>query len=486
MAISLKKVTEDTIKELKDIVGKENVLTDPADLIIFARDKSMTPKSQWYTHKPDVIVLPSTTAEVQQIVLLANKEKIPITARGAGTTFTGNAVPSYGGISIDMKKMNKIIEIDEENLIVHVQAGISSQTLDRELRKRGLMYPNETTSFPSATVGGNISTSNMSYNNSKYGDALDILIGLEVVLPTGVIHKFGGGGGFKLTKSSVGYPLRYLFVGHWGTLGIITEAALRVYPVPEKVALREIGFDSLEQAFKTARKLYKTGISQFALLAVNDNCRMQVEKRVFDPSMEVDRALLSYALMGTKEEVEAVEPRILSICSEMGGKDLGDKSEYYETRFDMDTAWPALGQLMGPGPGNWQCDEYAFLSTDGPAMFAKYHSILKKYGIKPEEIFAIEFFSLFPKPTISCMYRIDELDNERFKKYNAATREMADEVLKVGGSVSVCHGLGMRRLDDYVQKELGYGFELMKQIKKIFDPNNIMNPGKMGLDTAYK
>jgi glycolate oxidase len=481
--VNYKKMNDAVLESLTSIVGSKNILIDPADLVSYARDKSMTKHSEWFELRPEVVVLPSSTEEVLEIVRLANREKIPITPRGGGTSFTGNAVPSYGGISLDLKRMNKIIEIDEDNLIVTAQSGIQIQTLDRELRKRGLMYPDEPTSFPSATLGGRISTRGISYMNSRYGDTHDLVIGLKIVLPYGDVVKLGGGGGYKMAKSAVGYPLKYLFCGHWGTLGVITEAVMRIFPVPEAIEMREFAFDSLRDTFKTAVRLYKTGI-RFALLSVNNKYRPLIAKKL-DPHAPVAEGLLSVVLMGPKEEVEGVETRVLKICKEMGGKDLGPVSEHYETRWEFDTAFPGIAYKLGLEPGNWQCDDHGFLGTIGPEMFDKFYKIIKKHGIAEDEIYTLQYFSLFPKPTVITMYRFDEMAEDRWDDYQAVAKELMDEVLKVGGTVSVCHGLGMRRLDEYIPKELGHGYELMKKIKRVFDPNNIMNPGKLKLDVAY-
>ena len=460
------------------------MLTDDSDLVLYARDKSMTPYSEWFSLRPEVALLSASTEEVLEIVRFANKRRIPVTPRSGGCGFTGNAVPTYGGISLDLKRMDKIIEIDEENLTATAQSGIQIQVFDRELRKHGLMYADEPTSFPSNLLGGRIGTNGISYMNSKYGDTIDQVVSLQVVLPYGEVARFGGGSGGKATKSSVGYPLKYLFMGHWGTLGIVTEATVRIFPVPEAMEMREVAFNSFEGAMKAAQRLVRTGFV-FTMLAVSDKHRALAIKRSINPSVEIHEGLLSLVLMGTREEVEAVLPRIVKICEEMGGKDLGSSSEHYETRHYLDTAFPGIGYDMGIGSGNWQCEEYSFPPSLAPEAFENFRKILEKHHIAEEEIFTYEIFSFFPKQSEVIMYKLDERDEKRWEDYQKISREMADEVLRIGGSVSTCHGLGQRRLNDYVKKELGNGFDVMLKIKKALDPNNIMNPGKMGLDQAY-
>ncbi len=477
-------MTHSDIEELASIVGESNVLTDDSDLVLYARDKSMTPYSEWFSLRPEIALLPASTKEVLEIVRFANKCRIPITPRSGGCGFTGNAVPTYGGISLDMKRMDKIIEIDEANLTATAQTGIQIKLFDAELRKHGLMYADEPTSFPSNLLGGRIATNGVSYMNSKYGDTIDQVISLQVVLPHGEVARFGGGSSGKATKTSVGYPLKYLFIGHWGTLGIATEATVRVYPVPEAMEIREVAFKSFLQAVKTAQRLVRTGFV-FTMLAVSDKHRALAIKHSINPSAEVHEGTVSFVIMGVREEVESVLPRIIKICVEMGGQDLGSSSEHYSTRHYLDTAFPGIGYDMGIGSGNWQCEEYSFPPSLAPETFEKFKQILEKHKIAEEEIFTYEIFSFFPKVTEVVMYKLDERDEKRWQDYQQISREMADEVLRVGGSVSTAHGLGQRRLNEYVEKELGEAFDIMLKIKKALDPNNIMNPGKMDLDQAY-
>jgi glycolate oxidase len=479
------KVSDSDIRDLESIVGRDNILTDEADLVLYSRDKAMTPYSEWYKLRPDVVVLPATTEEVLAIVRFANKRRVPITPRSGGCGFTGNAVPTFGGISLDMKRMNRIVEIDEENLTVTAQAGIQIQELDRVLRQRGYMYADEPTSFPSNLLGGRISTNGISYMNSKFGDTIDQVISLQVVLPYGEVARFGGGSSGKATKTSVGFPMKYLFIGHWGTLGITTEATMRIFPVPEAMEMREIGYDSFENAVQAAQKLVKTGFT-FTMLSVGDKYRSIAIKRSVNPNASVYEGTLNFVLMGTREEVQAVEPRILEICIKMGGKDLGSSSGHYETRHYLDTAFPGIGYDMGIGSGNWQCEEYSLPPSLAPKAFNEFRKIIQKHNVTDDEVFTYEIFSFFPKASEVVMYKLDERDENRWNDYMSISREMANEVLRFGGSVSTCHGLGQRRLNDYIERELGpIGYDLMLRIKKTLDPNNIMNPGKMGLDRAY-
>lgn len=486
MSTQYSAITDNLIKELESVVGAENVLVDLTDRILYARDRAITKYSEHFKKVPEVVVLPTTTEEVSKIAKIANREIIPITPYGGGTGFSGNAVPSHGGITIDMKRMNKIIEIDEDNTIVTAQAGIILEDLDKELRKYGLFLADDPVSFPCATLGGRISTHGDSYLMGRYGVISNLVTGMEVVIPTGEVMRFGGGGGYKIAKSSVGYPLRHLFFGAMGTLGIITEAALIAYPIPEETFHGLFAFDEIDSAFKAANRLIKTGI-KFSMLSVSDKYRSLLAKNL-DPETVVAEWNLSLRLEGLKEEVDALKRKIRKICEEEGGRDLGEevaKSDF-EFRHEFDTALPAIAQMFGTGAATWQVEEFGILPTESKRLLKHFIDILKKHGIRNDEITINCQWQFFPYQSQYTGYMINEKAEEKWDTIMGISEEMADAVLKVGGTVSNAHGLGIRRLNKYVQRELGPTFKLMMKIKKIFDPNNIMNPGKMGLEAAYK
>ena len=477
-------VTGRLIRELESIVGAENVLVDPVDRIPYARDHAMTKYSEHFEKLPEVVILPRTTEEVSRIVKIANREKIPITPYGGGTGFSGNSVPSYGGISVDMKKMNKVIEIDEDSMLVIAQAGIVLADLDAELRKHGLFLSDDPVSFFSATLGGRITTHGDGYFQGRLSDHVT---GLEVVMPTGEVMRFGGGGSFKVVKSSVGYPLRYLFFGSMGTLGIITEVASVVYPISEEIIHGLFAFDNIDSAFKAARRLVRTGI-KFTTLAVEDKHRSLLAKNL-DPKTAIAEWSLYFTLEGPREGINALKPRILKICEEEGGEDIGEETALksdFESRHEFDTALPAIAHMFGSGAATWQCEEFGFPLAESKELLKHFVDILKKHGIRDEEITINTQWQFFPYASHYTGWIVDERAEEKWDTYMKISEEMADAVLKVGGTLSAAHGLGMRRLNNYVQKELGPTFEFMKKIKKIFDPNNIMNPGKMGLDAAFR
>ncbi|MCD6503881.1 FAD-binding oxidoreductase, partial [Candidatus Bathyarchaeota archaeon] len=218
------KVTEETLSELKEIVGEENVLTDVGDLEKYSHDET----SIGVKALPEVVVKPENTIQVSKVLALANERKIPVTPRGQGTGLCSGAVPIYGGILLSLERMNRILEIDEDNLMAVVEAGVVLSDLRAEVEKRGLFYPADPGERTSA-IGGNINTNAGGMNGVKYGKTRNYILGLEAVLPSGKVLNLGG----KVVKRSTGYDLMQLIIGSEGTLAVVTKAILKLVKLPK-------------------------------------------------------------------------------------------------------------------------------------------------------------------------------------------------------------------------------------------------------------
>jgi len=473
-----KKIDSHIVESLTEIVGPENVLADEHELIPYTRDHQWVKYSEMFTYKPEVVVLPESAEHVVKLVQFANQKQIPIVPCGARTGMTGNCVPLYGGIQVDMKKMNKIIEIDTENMVAVVQSGTSLYKLDRELRKHGFICGHMPGSQPTATVGGAVSTNGWSEHRMKYGDIQDQVTSLRVVLPTGELVKVGGGMSGKVEKSSVGFgALKHLFIGTWGTLGIITEATLRIFPAPECVYSAAIAFDSLDQACKAARQMFMSDIPM-AYLLVGDRNTVEFSRKV-SPTFPDVNCIMTIIIEGNKEIVETSKKLVFKICEEFRGKDLGPEigKAVWEEAYD---AWGTWVTAYGPG---YPLDEEGAIPYNRAANVAKhFEEILKKYNI---DVIGI-VVGLAPQyPILGCFWRVDERNEKKWEDYKRVSEEIAEIYLKEGGTISMAHGLGTRREEKFLPVELGTSYELMKKIKLMLDPNNIMNPGRFGLNDAY-
>ncbi|MET0916519.1 MAG: FAD-binding oxidoreductase, partial [Jiangellaceae bacterium] len=226
-------VTDPVIDELVQICGTDHVFADRSARVNRARVPAPFPVHRWADHIPDVVVLPTSAEQIAEVVKLANRHRIPVVPRAGGTGLTDGAVALRHGILVDVKLMNKILEIDLEDRAVTVQPGINMLKLNEELRPHSVIYPDDPASYPCSLVGGRIGTSGWSLIGGRYGHTRDLVISFELVLPTGELIRVGDGGGRKVRKSSSGYQLKHLFMGHQGTLGIVTEATLELVPRPE-------------------------------------------------------------------------------------------------------------------------------------------------------------------------------------------------------------------------------------------------------------
>src|ERR687898_3310351 len=227
----------------------------------------------------DVVVLPTSAEQVSEVVKLANRERLPVVPRAGGTGLTDGAVPLRHGIMVDVKLMNRILEIDIADCMVTVQPGINMLKLSEELRRHGFIYPDDPASYPCSLVGGRIGTSGWSLIGARYGHTRDLVISFEMVLPTGEIIRVGDGGGRKVRKSSTGYQLKHLFMGHQGTLGIVTEATLELVPRPETEFSAFFSYPDYETAWRSTGALAKSGLATLAGVVLFDEWKLAYLRR---------------------------------------------------------------------------------------------------------------------------------------------------------------------------------------------------------------
>jgi len=435
------------VKLLAEIVGKDNVLHEPYDLVAYSRDRYPLLTHPRHGVRPLAVVRPATTDEVREVVVLANKRHVPLTPRGSGTNYAGSAVPVKEGVVLDLTRMNKILSIHDDSMSAKVQAGVILQNLEEALNNKGFTFGHDPGSFPSATVGGCISTWSLGWKAGKYGDMGSLVLALKVVLPTGVVVETR-----EVPKSSTGFDVKSLFIGAEGTLGVITEALLRIHPLPEKRVILMYSFNSFEQAYKSLLKVFRSGLTPTTSYAEN--------------SIDKQGAVIFLGYEGVKEVVEVQVKRAVSILEAEGGTKLDDKvaREYWLNRHDM------FSQMNKEGSAD---------SVDTAIPVSKvleFHEFLKEWikrsGVKPLGIGSW----VFPE-NLGIDFAFDETKAE---KYVAARDELASKALELGGTVSYCVGVG-QRFPHLMRKEHGSALDVMKKIKRALDPNNIMSPRGLGL-----
>jgi glycolate oxidase len=500
----MKGLSEKSIARLESALGKENVFLDKAHRAVRAAVPSPFAICNWEDHIPDVVVLPKTTEEVVEIVKIANEFKLPIVPRAGATGLADGAVPLKKGILLDIKRMNEIIEIDDVNMTATVQPGIGILELNKTLTRLGLFYPDDPASYPVAMIGGRIGTGGFSLMGSGYGHVPDLVASMEVVLPTGKVIRVGGGGGQKIRKSSVGYRLKDLFIGHQGTLGITTEATLDICKKPEAECPPYFGCKSFEEAHNLAFEIEMLGLRSLTAVVIFDPEKIEFLRRddeAYIPQPKEVKAVVLALLYGSEAEVTVARDKIFETAvdrlntrylgDEIAKDDWASRHDRYHITYHGRNAAGAVSMMT------WHCEDAAINHSELPFVRDKWHEIVKRYKAKYDGFFddwGMFMYTSNPfRPYGEYLTEIDvgvaELDMtpEIWEAFVAMKTEIAEVALEAGGSISACHG-GTRPGDVELccYKELSEGtFDMMKDIKKMLDPNNIMNPGKYLLDEAY-
>jgi glycolate oxidase subunit GlcD len=418
------------------------------------------------------VVRPKSAEEVSEIVKLASAERIAIVPRGAASGLTGGAVPVRGGIVLDMTGMDRILELDLENLQVVVEPGIVHKKLNDELGKYGYFFPPDPGSSDMCTVGGLIANGGSGMHSVKYGTVKDYVLDLEVVLPDGdMIHT-----GCKAPKVSSGYDLTRLFVGSEGTLGIITKARLRICPLPEVNSLLLATFCLLEDAGTAAIRVLAAGVTP-AAMEIMDGAAIRAVKK-FRPSLDIpdSEAVLLFELDGYRESVVRETKIVREICEKCNGRarvalDNKEKEELWTTRRLVSVV---ISRLEPGKVSIYEAEDLGMPIKEVPFVLRKIRDISKKHGLP------VVVFGHIGDGDLHTGMAIDQRDEAEWKKVHAVKDDIYDVILEIGGTLSAEHGIGVIR-GGYMAREHGNGYKVMKAIKRAVDPLNIMNPGKMGM-----
>jgi glycolate oxidase len=494
-------LSDTIVDELVAICGEDHVFTGRSALLNRARVPAPFPAHRWEDHIPQAVVLPTSAEQISEVVRLANRHGVPVVPRAGGTGLTDGAVPLRHGILVDVKLMNQIIELDHADRTVTVGPGINMLKLNEELRKHGYIYPDNPASYPCSLVGGRIGTSGWSLIGARYGHVRDLVISFEIVLPTGEIIRVGDGGGRKTRKSSSGYQLKHLFMGHQGTLGIVTEATLELVPRPEAEFSAFYALGSYMDAYHLTRALACSGVATLAGVVLFDEWKLRYLRRddeAYIPQPDWIDGVVACAAYGNDDEVRAGAKRLMRIAKEAGATYLGDEISQgdWASRHDR-YATPLHGRTPSNQvvPMSWHCEDAAIPYTQIPAVREKWHAIAADLR---ERFDMFDDWGMFAytngayKPWGDMLAEIDigiwemKWDEESWAAWVDAKREIGRVAVEHGGSLTACHGSCREGEVDMVPIELGGGFEVMKTIKRALDPNNIMNPAKYLLDQAYE
>lgn len=460
---------EKHIQEIKKIISKGRVLSEPSDLYSYSFDGSFG------TYVPDVVVQAKDVQEIAELVKLANRELIPITPRGQATCLSGGPLPVKGGIVLDMTTMNQILEIDAEDLVAVASTGVLTANIHKAAEKYGLMYAPDPSSSHVSTIGGNLAENSGGPRGLKYGVTKDYVLGLEVVTPLGEIIQTGG----RTVKNVTGYDLTKLIVGSEGTLGIITKAILRLIPKPPASETVMAIFDSLVDAGAAISKILTSGILP-SKLELMDQASIQAVENYEPSGLPVDaEAMILIELDGHPAAVHDEAEQVSKVCMEVGAREV----KIPQTQSEKAEVWKAR-KLVSPAIVRIKptkiSEDATIPRSKIPEMCRRLQEIKKKYNIH------LVVFGHAGDGNLHPNIIADKSDKEEMKRVEQAVAEIFHSAIELGGTLSGEHGIGTMK-SAFMEMELGEaGLDMMRRIKQAWDPNNIMNPGKIFPEPGQK
>jgi glycolate oxidase len=460
-------LTATHIEAFKKIAGEKFVFVDEESLHHYSHDETEN-----LHYLPEVVIKPRTAEEISAILKICNKEKIPVTPRGAGTGLSGGALPHLGGVLLSTERMNSILQIDERNLQVTTEPGVITEVLQDTVKEKGLFYPPDPASRGSCFIGGNIAENSGGPKAVKYGVVKDYVLNLEMVLPTGEIIWTG----FNILKNSTGYNLTQLVVGSEGTLGIVTKIVLRLIPFPKNDLLMLVPFHNLEQAGEAVSAIFRAGFTPSAMELVEINALKIVSRMVESNTVPVTDDIAAHLLI----EVDGNNIEVL--MKEMEA--IGDLLTQYDTGeiyfADDNQKKEELWKLRRKVAEAVKLDGYT-IEEDTVVPRAELPALIK--GVKElglQHNFDVVCYGHAGDGNLHIRIKKEGIPNSHGNLVmTTALKELFELVKKLGGTISGEHGIGLIQkpyMDIVFDKT---NMRLMKEIKRIFDPNNILNAGKI-------
>ena len=454
------------LKKLKAIVGEKNIANAKEDLMCYSYDGT------GMEFMPTAVAFPGSAAEICSIMELANQELFPVIPRGAGTGMTGGALPVEGGLVLATSRLNKILEIDTENQVAVVEPGVITGQFQDAVKKQGLFYPPDPASRDFCTMGGNVAECSGGPSAVKYGVTRDYVLGLEVVLPDGrLMHT-----GVRTAKGVVGYDFTRLFIGSEGTLGIVSKIVVRLLALPTHTKTFLVLTESLQQAIVLVSEILKNGIlpntleymDSTALSVVNDYLPLELEQKT--------RALLLVEVDGNEKSTVEQGDKLLTL--------LADRQRYPEilevrqakNDDEVEDLWKARRSIS---PATFKLRPHK-ISEDVVVPRSKIDQLVDFTEKLSQELgIVILTFGHAGDGNIHVNIMVDKDNPVEDEKGREAKRRLFDHVMTLGGTLSGEHGVGITKAP-FLSLELDEpSLELMEKIKTLFDPNNILNPGKI-------
>jgi len=460
-------LTAQIIDAFKKIVGEKFVFEDEESLHHYSHDETEN-----LHYLPELVIKPRTAEEISAILKICNKERIPVTPRGAGTGLSGGALPHLGGVLLSTERMNSILQIDERNLQVTTEPGVITEVLQNAVKERGLFYPPDPASRGSCFIGGNIAENSGGPKAVKYGVVKDYVLNLEMVLPTGEIIWTG----FNILKNATGYNLTQLVVGSEGTLGIVTKIVLRLIPYPKYDLLMLVPFRSLEQAGEAVSAIFRAGFTPSAMELVEINALQIVSRMVGNSSIPISTDIVAHLLIEVDgNDMDVLMKEMEAIGELLTQYDTGEiyfaedsrqKDELWKLRRKVAEAVKLVGYTIE--------EDTVVPRAELPALIKG----VKELGRKHD--FDVVCYGHAGDGNLHIRIKKEGIPNSHGNPVMAtALRELFELVKQLGGTISGEHGIGLIQkpyMDIMFDKTQ---LRLMQEIKKIFDPNNILNAGKI-------
>ncbi|MBP2666388.1 MAG: D-lactate dehydrogenase (cytochrome) [Firmicutes bacterium] len=460
-------IDEKIVGQLREIVGKDHVLT--ADLERFGYSYDSSPVALATANKPDIVVRPRTVEEVSGVMKLAFEHGIPVTPRGASSGRSGGSVPLHGGIALTLDRMTDILELDKKNMMVTTEAGVRTKDLYDYCAKEGLFYPPDPASWAYSLIGGNVAENAGGMRAVKYGVTANYVMGLEIVLADGSIIKTGG----KSIKNVTGYNLTQLMVGSEGTLGIVTKAILRLIPMPAKRGVMQVFFRSLDDGCAAVHDMLQQNIVPSVAELIDDvslEAIVRQKKTPFDPAA---KACLILEVDGPdeaslKKQSDAISKVVANLhaVSFRVAQSQAEADELWAIRRGLSSAVAA----MAP---NRLGEDISVPRDAFPEAVRRLKEVSSRNGL-PIAVFGHAGDGNL-HPSVLC-----DLSNPAEEKLaHHVVGEIFDVALSVGGTLSGEHGIGITKRP-YIVKALGEaGVAALKSVKQALDPKGILNPGKI-------
>ncbi|MFQ6101077.1 MAG: FAD-binding oxidoreductase [Anaerolineae bacterium] len=448
--------------ELKSIVGERYVLTSPEDLVAYSYDATFT------SARPNLVVLPGSTQEVSEVLKVANRELIPVVPRGMGTGLAAGSIPFGGGIVLPLTRMDHLLEFDYDNMMVAAEAGIITSELAHAVAREGYFYPPDPTSDHYSTLGGNVACNAGGAHCLKYGITGRYVVALEVVLADGRIMRVGG----KATKNVTGYDLLHLLVGSEGTLAVITEVTVRFIATPETERTAQAIFPQLTDAGRAINAVLSSGANP-SMVEIMDETAIKSVEEYLHIGLPLDvEAILLIRTDGDEADAARGIETAAEICRRSGASEVRVAATPEESE-EMWKARSSISGSLGRIRPNKLGEDITVPHSAVPEMIARIKEISARWNLP------IVIFGHAGDGNLHPNILFDKRDEGERKRVESAVDDLFRAAVEVGGSLSGEHGVGVLKRP-YLEMAMGsVAVEMQKRIKQAWDPNNILNPGKI-------